>query len=296
VIDHLQVVILGAALGGVYALMASGLTLIFGVMRIVNIAHAAFMMLGAYLAFWVFTRFHIDPIWSLVIVMPVLFVVGMAVYKLLFARIVDSPRYIEMTVLLTFALARLIEGVLGFVFTGVYRTTTPDYASDAFDLGPFYIPKGQLYATVLSVILLGALLVFLRFTRTGRAIRATTQNRAAAQLVGVNVEWISTLTFGIGIALAGASGSLMSFLFTFFPSKHWQWIASLLALIVLGGMGSLAGTIVGAMLLSIAAAVVSDALGPTWSPATFYLALFVILMLRPQGLFGKKAEGLTARE
>lgn len=295
-IDHLQVVILGAALGGVYALMASGLTLIFGVMRIVNIAHAAFMMLGAYLAFWVFTRFHIDPIWSLVIVMPVLFVVGMAVYKLLFARIVDSPRYIEMTVLLTFALARLIEGVLGFVFTGVYRTTTPDYASDAFDLGPFYIPKGQLYATVLSVILLGALLVFLRFTRTGRAIRATTQNRAAAQLVGVNVEWISTLTFGIGIALAGASGSLMSFLFTFFPSKHWQWIASLLALIVLGGMGSLAGTIVGAMLLSIAAAVVSDALGPTWSPATFYLALFVILMLRPQGLFGKKAEGLTARE
>ena len=289
-IDHLQVVILGATLGGVYALMASGLTLIFGVMRIVNIAHAAFMMLGAYLAFWVFTRFHIDPIWSLVIVMPVLFVAGMAVYKLLFARIVDSRRYTEMTVLLTFALALLIEGVSGFLFTGVYRTTTPDYATDAFDVGPFYIPKGQLYATVLSVILLGALLVFLRFTRTGRAIRATTQNRAAAQLVGVNVEWISTLTFGIGIALAGASGSLMSFLFTFFPSKHWQWIASLLALIVLGGMGSLAGTIVGAMLLSIAAAVVSDVLGPTWSPATFFLALFVILMLRPQGLFGKQVE------
>ena len=289
-IDHLQVVILGAALGGVYALMASGLTLIFGVMRIVNIAHAAFMMLGAYLALWLFTRFHVDPIWSLVIVMPVLFGAGMAVYKLLFARIVDSHRYTEMTVLLTFALALLIEGVSGFVFTGVYRTTTPDYATDAFDLGPFYIPKGQLYATVLSVILLGALLVFLRFTRTGRAIRATTQNRAAAQLVGVNVEWISTLTFGIGIALAGASGSLMSFLFTFFPSKHWQWIASLLALIVLGGMGSLAGTIVGAMVLSIAAAVVSDVLGPTWSPATFFLALFVILMVRPQGLFGKQAE------
>jgi branched-chain amino acid transport system permease protein len=116
------------------------------------------------------------------------------------------------------------------------------------------------------------------------------QNRAAAQLVGVNVGQISAVTFGIGIALAGASGSLMSFLFTFFPSKHWQLIASLLALIVLGGMGSLAGTIVGAMVLSIAAAVVSDRYGPTWSPATYYLALFVILMLRPQGLFGKKVE------
>ena len=289
-IEHLQVVILGAALGGVYALMASGLTLIFGVMRIVNIAHAAFMMLGAYLAFWVFTRFQIDPIVSIVIVMPVLFVLGMAVYRLLFGRIVDSQRYAEMTVLLTFALALVIEGVTGYVATGVYRTTTPDYATDAFDLGPFYIPKGQLYATVLSVVLLGALVMFLRFTRTGRAIRATTQNRAAAQLVGVNVAWISTLTFGIGIALAGASGALMSFLFSFFPSKHWQWIASLLALIVLGGMGSLAGTIVGAMLLSIAAAVVSDLLGPTWSPATFFLALFGILMVRPQGLFGKRPE------
>jgi len=116
------------------------------------------------------------------------------------------------------------------------------------------------------------------------------QNRAAAQLVGVNVARISMVTFGLGIALAGASGALMSFLFTFFPSTHWQWIASLLALIVLGGMGSLLGTIAGAMVLSIAAAVVSDHYGPTWSPATFFLALFVILMLRPQGLFGKKAE------
>ena len=289
-IDLLQVMILGATLGGVYAVMAAGLTLVFGVMRIVNIAHAAFMLLGAYLSFWLFTRFHVDPIASIVIVMPALFVVGVAVYKLLFTRIVDSPRYAEMTVLLTFALALVIEGVIGFVATGTYRTTTPDYASDAIDLGPFYVPTGQLYATVLSFVLLGALLAFLRFTRTGRAIRATMQNRAAAQLVGVNVERISTLTFGIGIALAGASGSLMSFLLTFFPSKHWQWIASLLALIVLGGMGSLAGTIVAAMLLSIAAAVVSDAVGPTWSPATFFLALFVILMVRPQGLFGKKAE------
>jgi branched-chain amino acid transport system permease protein len=290
VIDQLQVVILGATLGGVYALMASGLTLIFGVMRIVNIAHAAFMVLAAYLAFWAFTLYHVDPLWSVAIVMPILFALGAAVYRLLFARIADRRRYTEMTVLLSFALALVVEGVTGFLFTGVYRTTTPDYASDAFDLGPFYVPKGQLYATVLSLVLLGGLLAFLRLTRTGRAIRATMQNRAAAQLVGVNVRRISTLTFGIGTALAGASGALFSFLFPFFPSKHWQLIASLLALIVLGGMGSLLGTFVGAMLLSIASAVVSDRFGPTWSPATFFLALFVILLVRPHGLFGKKAE------
>jgi branched-chain amino acid transport system permease protein len=290
VIDQLQVMILGATLGGVYALMASGLTLIFGVMRIVNIAHAAFMVFAAYLAFWAFTLYHVDPLWSVAIVMPILFALGAAVYRLLFARIADRRRHSEMTVLLSFALALVIEGVTGFLFTGVYRTTTPDYASDAFDLGPFYVPKGQLYATVLSLILLGGLVAFLRLTRTGRAIRATMQNRAAAQLVGVNVRRISTLTFGIGTALAGASGALFSFLFPFFPSKHWQLIASLLALIVLGGMGSLLGTFVGAMLLSIASAVVSDRFGPTWSPATFFLALFVILLVRPHGLFGKKAE------
>jgi branched-chain amino acid transport system permease protein len=290
VIDQLQIAILGATLGGVYALMAAGLTLIFGVMRIVNIAHAAFIVLAAYLSFWAFTLYHIDPMVSIAIVMPILFGLGAAVYRLLFARIADSRRHSEMTVLVTFALALIIEGVTGYLFTGVYRTTTPDYASDAFDLGPFYVPKGQLYATVLSLALLGGLLGFLRLTRTGRAIRATMQNRAAAQLVGVNVRRISTLTFGLGTALAGASGALLSFLFPFFPAKHWQWIASLLALIVLGGMGSLLGTFVGAMLLSIASAVVSDRFGPTWSPATFFLALFLILLVRPQGLFGKKAE------
>ena len=289
-IEQLQVVILGATLGGVYALMASGLTLIFGVMRIVNIAHAAFMVLSAYLSFWAYTLYHVDPIVSIAIDMPILFGLGAAVYRLLFAPIADRRRYSEMTVLVTFAIALVIEGITGFLFTGVYRTTTPDYASDAFDLGPFYVPKGQLYATVLSLALLGGLVAFLRLTRTGRAIRATMQNRAAAQLVGVNVRRISTLTFGLGTALAGASGALLSFLFPFFPAKHWQWIAILLALIVLGGMGSLLGTFVGAMLLSIASAVVSDRYGPTWSPATFFLALFVILLVRPHGLFGKKAE------
>ena len=289
-IDQLQVVILGATLGGVYALMASGLTLVFGVMRIVNIAHAAFMVAAAYLSFWAFTLVHVDPMVSIAIDMPILFALGAAVYRLLFAPIADRRRYSEMTVLVTFALALVIEGVVGFLFTGVYRTTTPDYASDAFDLGPFYVPRGQLYATALSLVLLCGLLAFLRLTRTGRAIRATMQNRAAAQLVGVNVRRISTLTFGIGTALAGASGALISFLFPFFPAKHWQWIAILLALIVLGGMGSLLGTFVGAMLLSMTSSVLSDRYGPTWSQATFFLALFVILLVRPHGLFGKKAE------
>jgi len=288
--QSVQVLILGLTLGGVYALMASGLTLIFGVMQIINIAHAAFIIFAAYISYWTFKLYHFDPILSLSLTMPLMFLLGIAIYKLLFPRIAESPRYVEMTVLLTFALALIVEGVMGYLYTGIYRSANPVYTTKALFFGPYYLPLGQFYATLLSLGLLGFLLLFLRFTRTGRAIRATMQNRTAAQIVGVNVERISTLTFGIGMALAGAAGSLMSFLFTFFPAKHWQWIAILLALIVLGGMGSLMGAVVGALLLAIAAAYVSYFFGPTWSPITFFLALFLILIIRPQGLFGKRME------
>jgi branched-chain amino acid transport system permease protein len=288
--ELLQVLILGLILGGVYALMASGLTLVFGVMRIVNIAHSAFIILAAYIAYWAFKLYGLDPIASIFITMPLMFLLSVILYKLLFPRIAESPRYVEMTVLMTFALALVLEGAMGFFFTGIYRSTNPAYTTRAFFFGPYYLPLAQFYATLLSLALLSFLFLFLRLTRTGRAIRATMQNRTAAEIVGVNVEWISTLAFGIGIALAGASGSLMSFLFTFFPAKHWQWVAMLLALIVLGGMGSLMGAVAGALLLAVAAAFVSHFFGPTWSPVTFFLALFLILLIRPQGLFGTKME------
>ena len=289
-IDLVQLLLLGMTLGGVYALMASGLTLVFGVMRIVNVAHAALMMIAAYIAYWAFRLYNVDPILSILISMPAMFLLGMIIYKLLFSQIAESVRLGELSVLLSFALALMVEGLLGFSFTNIYRSTTPAYATTAIRFEPFYLPAGQFYATLLSVGLLALLWAFLQFTRTGYAIRATMQNRTAAKVVGVNVKRTSMLAFGLGMALAGASGSLMSFLFTFYPGKHWEWIAILLSLIVLGGMGSLMGALVGAFALAIASAYVSFYFGPTWSPITFFLALFVILLFRPQGLFGKQVE------
>jgi branched-chain amino acid transport system permease protein len=285
-----QILLLGLALGGVYALMASGLTLIFGVMGIVNLAHAAFMTLAAYLSWWAFAHFGLDPILSTVLVMPIMFALGVLTYQLLFARSFSDPRARGMTVLLTFALALVVEGVLGWLFTNIYRSTTPDYASRALLFGPYYLPEAQFYATLMSLGLLGLLWLFLERTRTGYAIRATMQNRTAAEVVGVNVGRISMLVFGIGMALAGASGAMMSFLFTFYPGKHWEWVAILLSLVVLGGMGSLLGALIGALLLAVVSAYVSSFYGPTWSPVTFYLALFLILLVRPQGLLGKRPE------
>jgi branched-chain amino acid transport system permease protein len=286
----IQILVLGLALGGVYALMASGLTLIFGVMGIVNLAHAAFMTVAAYLSFWAFSRYGLDPIASIVLVMPVMFCLGVVIYQLLFARSFGDPHARAMSVLLTFALALVVEGVLGFLFTNIYRSTTPDYTASALLFGPYYLPEAQCYAAVMSMAILGLLWAFLQYTRTGYAIRATMQNRTAAQVVGVNVGRISMLVFGIGMALAGASGSMMSFLFPFYPGKHWEWVAVLLSLVVLGGMGSLLGALIGALCLAVVSAYVSSFYGPTWSPVTFYLALFLILLIRPQGLLGKRAE------
>jgi branched-chain amino acid transport system permease protein len=289
-VQNIQIIILGLALGGVYALMASGLTLIFGVMGIVNLAHAAFMMAAAFLAFFIFRDLGIDPIVSIIITMPVMFAVGVIVYKLVFAQSFADPAKRSVMVLMTFAMALVIEGTLGFFFSNIYRSTNPSYASEAIIAGPFYLPSAQLYAMGLSIVILGALWAMLKFSRTGYAIRATMHNRTAAEVVGVNVDRISMLVFGIGMALAGASGSVLSFVFSFYPGKHWEFVAILLSLVVLGGMGSLLGALIGALSLSVVAAFVSASYGPTWSPVTFYLALFVILMLRPQGLLGKKME------
>jgi branched-chain amino acid transport system permease protein len=286
----IQIIILGLALGGVYALMASGLTLIFGVMRIVNLAHPIFIIVGAFISFWLFRLYGLDPILSIPITTIILFVIGLVLYKLVFKREAAEAKYSEMTVLLSFGVALCVDGFLGTLFSNTQRVTTPGYAIDAFIFDEIFIPKGQLYAGIASMVIIGALFLFLHYSRFGYAIRATTQNRAAAQLKGVNVDFVCLITFAIGLGLAGAAGALVSYIFSFFPAKHWDWIAILLSLVVLGGMGKMLGMIVAALVLSVIAAFVGAYFGASWSGITFYLALFLILLIRPEGLFGEKIE------
>lgn len=288
--EIIQVLILGLALGGVIALMGSGLALVFGVMRIVNLAHPSLIIAGAYVAYWGFKLTGADPIALLPVATAIMAAIGILLYRLLFAREARSARYSEMTVLLTFALAMIVEGVLGALFTNTQRVTSPDYATEAFFLGNIFLPKGQLYAGLISILIIGALALFLKYSRLGYAIRATAQNREAAELLGVNVNLVGLVAFAIGLGLAGAAGSLVSFVFSFFPAKHWEWIAMLMSVVVLGGMGSILGTVIAALLLSVIAAFVGTWVGATWSTMTFFLALFIILLIRPQGLFGEKPE------
>lgn len=288
--DIIQILVLGLALGGVFALMGSGLSLVFGVMRIVNLAHPALIIGGAYVAYWGFKLWGIDPLVMLPIAALILAVTGVALYKLVFEREAKSAKYSEMTVLLTFATAMVVEGALGTAFTNTQRVTSPNYATDAIFIGSVFIPTGQLYAGLVSLAIIGALALFLKYSSLGYAIRATTQNRDAAELMGVNVNLVGMVSFAIGIALAGAAGALVSFVFSFFPAKHWEWIAVLMSLVVLGGMSSIFGTVLAAFTLSVVAAFVGAWVGSTWSTLTFFLALFIILIVRPQGFFGEKPE------
>lgn len=288
--DIIQVLILGLALGGVYSLMGAGLSLVFGVMRIVNLAHPSLIIAGAYIAYWAFRLWGVDPLVTLPIAAVIMAATGIVLYKLVFEREAKSAKYSEMTVLLTFAVAMIVEGGIGGMFTNTQRVTSPDYATDAIFLGDIFIPTGQLYAGIISIAIISCLALFLKYSRFGNAIRATTQNREAAELLGVNVNLVGIVSFAIGIGLAGAAGTLVSFVFSFFPAKHWEWIAILMSLVVLGGMGSILGTVIAAFMLSVVAAFVGAYVGSTWSTMTFFVALFVILLVRPQGLFGEKPE------
>jgi branched-chain amino acid transport system permease protein len=282
----IQTIILGLLIGGVYALMASGLTLIFGVMNIINIAHGAFLVLSALLTWELWKTFGIDPLLAALITTPTMFVLGYIVYKLLLQRLRDSPP--SMAVLLTFGLALVIEGVMGLVTRNIFRSVTPGYFNKSFDLGPFFLPKTQVFGAVAALLVIGLLYLGLTRTWAGRAIRASSQNLSSAQLVGISASSVAALTFSVGTATAGVGGSLLAVLFAFFPASHYLWISRVLGIIVLGGMGSLQGAVVGALLLGVAETITATYISLRWATVVFYLVIMFVLLMRPQGLFGTR--------
>ena len=282
----IQTVILGLLIGGVYSLMASGLTLIFGVMNIINVAHGAFLVLSALVTWELWRTTGIDPIVAALVTTPLMFAIGYVSYRLLLERLRTSPP--SMTVLLTFGLAITIEGVMGLVTRNVFRSVTPGYFNESFHLGTYFLPKPQVFGCAAALGVMGVLYLALNHTWAGRAIRASSQNMSGAQLVGITSSSIAALTFAIGAATTGVGGSILAVLFAFFPASHYIWISRLLGIIVLGGMGSLPGAIVGALILGIAETMTATYISLRWATVVFYLVIMVVLLVRPQGLFGTR--------
>jgi branched-chain amino acid transport system permease protein len=258
-----QTIILGLLIGGVYALLASGLTLIFGVMDVVNVAQGALIILSAFLTWALWKDSGIDPLLGALVTTPAMFLIGWAIYKLTIQWISGRPA--STSVLLTFALALVIEGTMGLVWSTTYHGATPAYFSQSFRVGDFYFPKGQVYGCGIAVGVLACLYVMLKATWLGRAIRAVSENLQSARLVGVNARHVAGLTFAIGVATTGAGGSIVAVLYPFLPGSHYQWISRLLGIIVLGGMGSLPGAFIGALVLGVAETTTSTYFSPRWA-------------------------------
>jgi branched-chain amino acid transport system permease protein len=281
----IQSLVLGVLLGGLYALLAAGLTLYFGVMRVVMIAHSAFLILAAYLA-WFFQReTGIDPLLSLLVTVPLFFVIGVVMQRLLISRLRPATLTM-MSVLLTFSIALVIEGMLGFVFSGTQRRIRLPYSGSSFELFGANVATVKLIAFALAAVALAGLYVLLKMTPFGQALRATIQHPDAARLVGINTDRVAGYGFGLGLATAAVGGTALALDSTIYPSLHWHWIGPLMAIIVVGGLGSIPGAAMAAMVLGLGQSLLQIPLGTTWAQTFFYVALFATLMLRPQGFFG----------
>lgn len=281
-----QALALGLLIGGVYALMASGLTLIFGVMNIINVAHGALLILVAYLTWRIWSSTGVDPILLSVLMTPVMFGLGWLLYKGVVSRISGSSP--GMSVLLTFGIAISIEGILNVTAGNKFRSATPSYFNQSFRVFGISLPKAQVYGCLAAVVVLGLLYVVLTRTWTGRAIRACAQNASGAALVGIQAAGVAALAFALGVATTGVGGSVLAVLYPFFPASHYDWISRLLGIIVLGGLGSMAGALVGALILGLAETLTATYLSLQWSTLVFYAVIMIVLLFRPQGLFGAR--------
>jgi branched-chain amino acid transport system permease protein len=280
-----QAIILGLLIGGVYALMASGLTLVFGIMKVINVAQGALVILAAYLSYALFTHWHVDPFLSILVITPAMFVLGVMV-QLVFVRSLRGPDAPELSLLVTWALALGIEGVLSVIFQTTYRATSPSYADSSWDLFGYQVSVVRAFAFLASAILLGLLSLLLTRSRFGRAVRATVQNPTAAALLGVDANRVQTLSFGLGVSLAAAAGAVYGVIYPFNPGSHYDLISRLLSIVVLGGLGSLGGAVVASLGMGVIEAVVAVEFSPTWAAFSFFVVLLTFLLLRPQGIFG----------
>jgi branched-chain amino acid transport system permease protein len=273
--------------GGVYALMALGLTLIFGVLDIINIAQGILVVLAAYLSYTLSVHLHLDLFTGLLVTIPVMFALGVAI-QTLFMRRLRGPERTSMSLLASYAVLVIITGVLYWGFGPDYVQLKAWYVTRTVRVAGFYLPDIYLFGFALAVAGVAAVYLLLYRTRFGASVRATMQDRVAAQLVGIDVSRVAALAFGIGVGLTAVGGMVYGATNAFNPNSGYDLISRLLAIVILGGLGSIGGALAAAMFMTTVEALV-DIWSPTWSVVVFYAALVIVLTIRPAGLFGRRA-------
>ncbi len=281
-----QVIISGILAGAVYAVVALGLTLIYGVMRVINIAHGTILMLGAYTTFWWFQLLGINPYLSLLASMPLMFLLGVLLQRTLVTRVVNAPDLSSL--LLTFGISIALVNLAQLVFTSDLRSV--EFLTGAYLVGPFALSKSRLVAFAFAVTISLLAFWFLQKTKLGKAIRATSQSSEVAMVCGINVRRIHLFAFGIASALAATGGSLVALMIAIQPEMGQVYTFKSFLVIVLGGAGNYPGALIGGMLLGLAEQLSSLFLTTQLSEAVAYVLLVLVLLLRPTGLLGGRAK------
>ena len=282
-----QILVNGLLLGGLYAVMAQGLALVWGVLNIVNLAHGAFIMLGAYTSWYLYTDLGVDPFLGLPITAAAMFVLGYALQRGLLNLVVRAPMF--NTLLITFGLEVVLTYLAQLAFSADFRTINPPYAGNSYALGPVTLPMARLAAFGVAVALTLGMWLFLLHSRLGRAIRATAQNLVAARLYGVEPRHLYAVTFGLGLALAGAAGGLYGTVSQINPYIGATLTAKCFAISIIGGLDNPLGVMVGGLFLGIVESLTTLYVGPTYADVASFGILVLVLLVKPSGLLGKAA-------
>ena len=285
----LQILFWGLYAGCIYILLATGLNLIFGVMKIVNFAHGEFLMIGAYITATIFLYTHLNPYAILILSMLALVGIGAVVERLCFRPILGTGKLNE--IFLSIGLIYVFQNGAAMVWGDAWQSIRSPYDGITVPVGPLFVPLDYIIIMVFTTAILAGLYLFLKKTKTGREMRATSQNRKGAMLVGINVERIDVISFGLGCALAAAAGTLWVVSGQVFnPYMGSIPAVKAFAIIILGGLGSIPGAIIGGLLMGIAENGAAYYLGGVWKDAISFVILIVVLVVRPTGLFGEKGE------
>ena len=281
----IQSLINGILLGGIYAAYSAGFSLIFGVMGVVNIFHGEMVMLGAFITYWVFTLFQVDPFLTIPLSAISMFVFGYLVQRFVINRVVEAPPMISY--ILTFGIHLIIAYTALWVWTADFRTVTTSYSGFNADIGGVIVPYARLATFGLALIVVIGLYILLYRSELGRAIQATAQDKEVARLMGVKVHRIYAVTFGIGAAITGVSGSLIATYFIIFPQMGLPYTIIAFCVVVLGGMGYIPGALWGGLILGIVQSLTATYLNAGLSGAFGFILLFLMLIIRPAGIMGK---------
>ena len=280
-----QAIVNGILLGGLYACMGMGFSLIWGVMNIINLAQGSMMVLGAYITYYLNTELGIDPFLTIAVSAPALFALGYLLQRFLINRVVATSVFL--TLILTFGIDMILTNLQITACSSDVRSVNPSYGGEGFTIAGIQLPYTRVAVFVIAIAMTVALALFLKRTRTGNAIEATSFDVGAAQLVGVDTQKVYAKTFGIGAALAGVAGSLISVVFTFSPASSVAFTTKAFVVVILGGLGSVPGAIAGGVLLGVAENVSSLEFDPGYRNAVGFVLVLVVLIWRRRGIFGK---------